>query len=123
MTPMIDVVFLLIIFFMTCSQAAVPSETEAVDLPPLPGTADRADRDLTVTVTEDDRVFIDGIAVTAAEVETRAKAVVVKVGKLEAVTVGLRVDRKAKSGAVNQVVAALKRAGVPRGRIAVEPGQ
>ena len=120
LTPMIDVVFQLIIFFMTVSQATT-ADLEAVDLPQLAGAGEAAERDLVVNVTADGKLIIGGAAATPADVEARAKELAARKGGGERLVVALRVDRATTAGAVNPVVAALKRAGVPRGRIAVEP--
>jgi len=126
LTPMIDVVFQLIIFFMTCAQAAV-AENEAMDLPELAGSADAVERDLVINVAIDpktkvERIVVSGKDVTAAEVAAKARELVAKKGA-DKVTVGLRVDRSARSGTVNELVTALKSAGIGRGRIVVETGQ
>jgi biopolymer transport protein ExbD len=126
LTPMIDVVFQLIIFFMTCAQAAV-AENEAVDLPELAGSQDASERDLVVNValdpkTKAERVVVSGKDVTPAEVAAKARELIAKKGA-DKVTVGLRVDRKARSRTVNELVSALKGAGIGGGRIVVEPSQ
>src|SRR5690242_9987000 len=52
MTPMIDVVFQLLIFFMTCSQVS-EANREALELPKLKGTEDQANSELIVNIDQD----------------------------------------------------------------------
>lgn len=125
LTPMIDVVFQLIIFFMTCAQAAV-AENEPVELPKLAGSHDPVDRDLVVNVVVDagrERIVVAGKDAATADVVARVRELIAAKGDPNKVTIGLRVDRRAKSGTVNELIAALKAAGLPRGRIVVEASQ
>ncbi len=127
LTPMIDVVFQLIIFFMTVAQASV-AENEVMELPELAGTQDAAERDLVVNVVVDTRTKAETIVVSGKEVDAdavaaRARELIITKGSADAVTIGLRVDKHAKSGTVNELVTVLKAVGIPRGRIVVEPSQ
>ena len=62
-TPLIDVVFLLIIFFLVASHFVRSEQAEAVDLPMATGGEEddeQAQNRLTVTITKDGRFFING---------------------------------------------------------------
>lgn len=63
MTPMVDVAFLLLIFYMSTTQFK-PPETKNVALPSSHQKAKLPDKDLVkVTVTKDDSIFVDYIEV------------------------------------------------------------
>lgn len=124
MTPMIDVTFQLIIFFMTVSQAS-QAEFQALELPKLAGSVDQQPTTLTVNVMRDETlilrdkpVTLDGLAAVLREEIDR------KQGRPELVSVVLRIDRNlATSSRVNGIFAALRKAGIPRSRIAVQVPQ
>ena len=59
MTPMIDIVFLLIIFFMTVSQITRVNE-ERLELPKLRGAEDQSPTSLTINVTKEGVIKISG---------------------------------------------------------------
>ena len=63
MTPMIDVVFLLIIFFLVSSNLVQQESLIAVDLPSaktsrIPGSRESGTRKITINVTGEDQVFL-----------------------------------------------------------------
>jgi len=63
MTPMIDVVFLLIIFFMVTSNIVQQEALIAVDLPTaktsqMPGSSGSGTRKVTINITGEDHVFL-----------------------------------------------------------------
>lgn len=73
-TPLIDVVFLLIIFFLVASHFVRSEQAEPVELPLA--TAGEVDNEqapyrLTITIGQDGSLFINGEAITEAEVEQR----------------------------------------------------
>lgn len=119
LTPMIDVVFQLIIFFMTCSQIAA-IERAPVDLPKLAGANDASQRDVTINILPDGSMLLLTKKVTLADVTAKVREVAAERGGLDKVTVALRVDAAAKSAWPNSVIKALVTAGVKRGLIAVE---
>jgi biopolymer transport protein ExbD len=120
MTPMIDVTFQLIIFFMTVSQASIV-ENELLDLPQMTGALDQTESTITINVTRDQRLVVIGETLTLPELEQRVAQVIAdKGGRAELVTVVLRVDRENNSALVNKVMTALKQLNVQRIRIAVE---
>ena len=73
-TPLIDVVFLLIIFFLVASHFVRSENLEAVELPEATQTEDQQDeeilRRLVVTITADSRLHVAGKIVDMAEVNT-----------------------------------------------------
>lgn len=61
MTPMVDIAFLLLIFYMTTTQFK-PPEKKKVDLPESHSQVSLPDKDIiNVTVTKDDEIFVDYI--------------------------------------------------------------
>ncbi len=123
MTPMIDVVFQLIIFFMTVSQQSELERLE-LQLPQLAGILDQEPTTITLNITHDDRLIVSGGVVDLPGLDgLLTRQIVAKQGHPELVEVVLRVDRRSDSTLVNRVMTRLKRAGISRTRIAVEvPG-
>jgi biopolymer transport protein ExbD len=118
-TPMIDVVFQLIIFFMTCSQISA-IDRAAVDLPKLHGQTDAGNRDLSVNIQADGGMLVLNNPTTVRQLELMIKTLAEERGGPERLTIALRVDAAAKSAAPNAVIKALVGLGVKRGASAVE---
>ena len=71
-TPLIDIVFLLIIFFLVASHFVRAENKESVDLPKATQADDQADESLNrlvVTVTADRRLHVGGRVVSFDELE------------------------------------------------------
>jgi len=66
MTPMIDIVFLLIIFFMTVTQVSKLNK-EQLELPKLKGTEDQKPSVLTVNVTETGEIRVSGRTLSSGD--------------------------------------------------------
>lgn len=119
MTPMIDVVFLLIIFFMTISQASKTNK-EHIDLPELKAAEDQRPSMITVNVGGDGRVLVSSREVSVAELVSLVAA---ELGRLDndpyRLTMVIRADRQGPSRAVNQIVRAMAGLDVKQVRIAV----
>ena len=123
MTPMIDVVFLLIIFFMTVSQVS-EANREQVDLPKLKGSRDQSPKTLTINVTADQQIVISGNPVSLAQVIDIARGEISGAGNNpDMVSVVLRADQNGKSETVNDIVDAMSRLQVKRIRFAVQVPQ
>jgi len=76
LTPLIDIVFLLVIFFLVASHAARTESTEPVDLPTIGEAEDdriEVPRRLVVTVTSDQSLHVGGriVSGTAAHAPLR----------------------------------------------------
>ena len=67
LTPLIDVIFILLLFFMLTATFADPAVT--LDLPSGQNTRAPDDRDLVVSLTADGRLFLDDEAVSRDELE------------------------------------------------------
>lgn len=126
MTPMIDVTFQLIIFFMTASQLS-ELERERLELPKLKGTDEQVPALVTINVNSRGDIAIAGTTLTLEQMEAQVgKAVQERRNKPGGPDlIVLRVDRHVKNSAtVNRIFEALKRQGISSTRIAVEvPGE
>jgi biopolymer transport protein ExbD len=121
MTPMIDVVFQLIIFFMTVSQQAIVNSTE-LELPLLKGAHEKLEATtLIVNVSHDGKYIVSGEPRSLTELQAIVtKELEAKEGNATLVQVVMRVDRRGNSAATNQAMLMLRQAGIKRTRIAVE---
>ncbi len=123
MTPMIDIVFLLIIFFMTVTQVSKLNK-EQLELPKLKGTEDQKPSVLTVNVTEAGEIVISGRQFSSGEFVSLVNRELRRVGDdPRLLGIVIRADQRGASAGVNSVVAALNNLQIKRVRIAVEVPQ
>lgn len=120
MTPMIDVVFLLIIFFLVSSHLAQQESQYELDLPlAVSGTAPvpSEQRSVTINVLADGSVIVAGRVVDAAQLESRLRNETARVGKdLE---VRIRTDRAVAYEVVEPVMLACAKSGIWNVKFAV----
>lgn len=113
MTPMIDVVFLLLIYFMAAMQARSVSR-EDVELPPLAGSQDQTESSLTINVMRDGKVIVNGNPLTVPQL---ASLVGDELARVEndptRLNVVVRADRRGRAEPVNRIVNALERFDIP----------
>lgn len=120
MTPMIDIVFLLIIFFMTVSQI-----TRTVDHPvELPKVVEGASESKTATVTinldEEGKVIVAGKKLSQQEVSRALQKQLEKMDNdPDRIRIQIRCDRRCISKFVNQLVNRLSSMGFRKVRCAV----
>ena len=120
MTPMIDIVFLLIIFFMTVTQVSEINK-ERLELPQQQGTSDQQPTLLTINVTESGQVIVGGIAINVADLAVYVADILADQNDDPSrLSVVLRADRRGTSEMVNRVVETLNQLQIKRVRIAVE---
>jgi biopolymer transport protein ExbD len=123
LTPLIDIVFLLVIFFLVASQTARNESNEKVELPLASQATDSQDqviRRLVVTVTSDQSLHVGGQVVTLEQVtglleRARAESAV---GEYE---VRIRGDRRVPFRVVEPLMVACAQAGITRIGYAVLP--
>ncbi len=115
LTPMVDVVFLLIIFFMVSTTFITLETGLPVDLPQAQSAQAQPSDLPTVTVTRDERVFLAGAEVPIAELAVLVQASLEATGLT---TVVLRADESVPHGFVVEVMDLIKRAGAQRIAIA-----
>jgi biopolymer transport protein ExbD len=122
MTPMIDVVFQLLIFFMVGMQVS-KINAERLELPQLAGLEEQKEQDLTINVNQGEQIMIGGKehthdAAIALVAETHAKAASER--PPTALTIVLRIDRRSTCKPVNDLVNDLSRMEIKRIRFAVQ---
>lgn len=126
MTPMIDIVFLLLIFFLTTAQLARESRAE-LDLPDERGEeSSQVERaGLIVNVLADGSLLLGDNPIDIRELEDIALGQVLgardEKGRL--VRPLVRADRNAPAERLNAVFNALRRAGTPSVRLATSPSR
>ena len=124
MTPMIDVVFQLIVFFTATSTIAKNEFSQTVELPVAEKGKDRDEsslkRKITANVVASGEVFVSGRPVGAAEFQDvlRAELAQYPAAQLE---VQFRADRAAPYGAVQPLLLVCARTGVWQVSFVVKP--
>jgi biopolymer transport protein ExbD len=107
MTPMIDIVFLLIIFFMTVSQVSEVNR-ERLELAQQQGSQDQNPGMLTINFNADGEIVVGGSVYDLTGVIALVAEELTRLGDDPTrLTVVLRIDRRGTSGVVNDVVEAL----------------
>ena len=123
LTPMIDVVFLLIIFFMTTARFAQDTRAE-LELPIEPGEQREVTEEagIVVNLDRDGKITINGEEVSLEEFErVVAQAVTRLVGRdPEQLKLTIRADRNADTGHLNEIVTKLRALGVGAAHVATE---
>jgi biopolymer transport protein ExbD len=119
MTPMIDVTFQLIAFFMFVLNFSEVDQDQRINLP-LSELAKPPDAPysapLTVQMAEDETIIFAGDEITSSELQSALlrEAQIIKAypnKKLSDVTVVIRADRLAKTGRVQEVIQMCQKAG------------
>src|SRR5438034_10743257 len=120
MTPMIDVTFLLLIFFMTVNQVS-KANREKMPLPPLAGSQDQSDAELIINIDRDDSLIVSpnfiNLNELAALVQERIQ---IAGGQPERVPVLVRVHRDANCRMANRVLAMLEKYKINHATVGVE---
>ena len=120
MTPMIDIVFLLIIFFMTVSQVSEVNR-QPLELPKLAGSVDQEPAAMTVNVRENGQLVVYGREASLDEFTVLVGDRLAELeGQAERLSVIVRGDARGSSRGVNDVVRKLTEQGIARVRLAVE---
>lgn len=120
MTPMIDCVFLLLIFFMTVTQVSAVNKTQ-LDLPEQKGTEDQSEAMITINVDAGGNIIISGSEMPLVQAATLVAETIAQKGENpDRVNILIRVDRKAKSRTANELVKALELLKVTDVRFGVE---
>mgnify|MGYP000580743464 CR=1 FL=1 len=117
-TPLVDMVFLLLIFFMLSTTFVVTPGIK-VNLPKASAEkVFREKREVRVVITKDNRVFLERRLVTLRELERRLRRVA---RKNPQTLVIIQADAKAFHGKVVEVMDAAKTSGLNRLAIATQP--
>ncbi|MCE9527763.1 MAG: biopolymer transporter ExbD [Planctomycetales bacterium] len=121
MTPMIDCVFLLLIFFMSCTQVSLIN-LSPLNPPEQKGTEDQSEATITINVDQAGDIIITQNVYTLPEaVVLITETIAEKKGKTDLVNVVLRPDAQAKSKVVNDLMRALNKLEVTNVKIPVRP--
>ncbi len=121
-TPMIDVVFLLIIFFMTTAQFARLTRAE-VDLPVEKGEQQKAPEEagLVINITREGELVVSGRLLDLALLREVVREEVRRSGQPpQQLKLLIRMDQNAAAGRLNQVVTMLTDQGVGSLRLATQ---
>ncbi|WP_131282351.1 ExbD/TolR family protein [Blastopirellula marina] len=122
-TPMIDVVFLLLIFFVTVTQVS-QANREQLQLPKQAGEKDQDRSTLTINIDRPGRMTVGGVAVDRADLATIVAAELEKVGgDPRQLKILVRMDQGAQSRAINQLVEQFEQFDVKLVELAVETPQ
>jgi biopolymer transport protein ExbD len=124
MTPMIDVVFQLLIFFMTCSQVS-EANREMLELSRQRGTEDQATAEVIINVNKDGELAVGSQPSTVPEVVAICldEARRTHGGDASLLKITFRIDRRADCRTVNELVEALTKIKVQSVRMAVQTGE
>lgn len=110
MTALMDVMFLVLVFFIYSVFEMSVHRGMKVDLPRATGSAEPGDR-IVLTIASDDSLQLEGVSVTRADVVARMRRLVAAKVDLPVLVSG---DRRATLGAGLELVAELKAAGVSK---------
>jgi len=120
---MIDIVFLLIIFFMTVSQISAVNH-ERVELPQLEGADKQKPVVLTINVNDEGEIIVAGKRLAVPQFISMVARQLVEVGDdPDKLTCVIRGDHRSESKTMNEIVNALTRMQIKRVRFAVEVPQ
>ena len=124
MTPMIDIVFQLLIFFLVTAQLSQYSRAD-LDLPQEAGekTDAAAEAGLIINVLADGTFEIASAEVTIEEIRSLAIDLA-RESEMKGDTARplVRADRNAPTASLNKILSTLQKAGIPAVRIATAPG-
>jgi biopolymer transport protein ExbD len=115
-TPLVDVVLVLLIIFMVTATYIVRASID-VDLPRAAHGGEAVGTVLSVVLTKDGQVFLDGVLRSEDELVARTRAAV---GRDADARVVISADRGALHGAVVRVIDLVRGAGATRFAIHVE---
>ena len=118
MTPLIDVVFLLIIFFMVSTVFVDFSRRMEINLPSSKSSIiDEKPKTLDIEMSKDKNIFLAGKPITVLGLEQALKKLDVKGRKQTAI---IKADKLLPYGEVIQVMGLLQKAGIPDISVAVK---
>lgn len=124
LTPMIDIVFLLIIFFLVASYLSGSENHETIQLAKAAGgsfTAEESPRRIVVTITADGQLLISGQVVTISDFSTQIRPAKNEKPDRD-LEIRLRADRRVPYDLVEPLLVECARAGISKIKFNVIPG-
>lgn len=123
MTPMIDIVFQLLIFFLVTAQMAEQSRAK-LDLPREQGedSTEREQAGLTINVLADGRIVVNDAEVSLEQLDGLVDAAVTAAGGADRLKPLIRADRACDAARLNEIFARLSARGLAAIRLATERG-
>jgi biopolymer transport protein ExbD len=115
-TPLVDIVLVLLIIFMVTATYIVRASIE-VELPRAAHGGETTGALLSVILTRDGDIYLDGVKRSEAELVERARAAAAASPEARAI---ISADRASLHGAVVRVIDAVKEAGISRFAINIE---
>lgn len=115
-TPLVDVVLVLLIIFMVTATYIVRASIE-VDLPRAAHGGETTGTLLSVVITKDGEIFLDGVRRSEAELLERSREAAAASPEARAI---IAADKGALHGAVVRVIDVVKGAGISRFAINIE---
>ena len=110
-TPLVDVVLVLLIIFMVTSSFIVHESIE-VDLPRAANSKDKTPRSpVMITVDSEERLYLDGTAVSTEELLQRMRTAVAEDNTVRAI---ISADQRLSYGKVVRVIDMVKEAGIAK---------
>lgn len=116
--PMIDIMFFLLVFFMMSTMFMVEQKVLPVTLPAASAPETNNQRTAPITVMADGGIRFGETSVSVVELEERIRSEMQKDREMRFV---LRADRSVAYGKVVEVLDLLRKLGVQRLTVAVEP--
>lgn len=94
MTPMVDIAFLLLIFYMATTTFK-PPEARAVELPESHSQIELPDKDIiNITITKEDSIYVDLLLKQAVDIDGRSQETTVRsVRMADESTIGREIER------------------------------
>jgi len=108
--PLIDVVFLLIIFFMLTTSFRTIFQGIKVDLPTTTTKQERIEQNIIVTITKDNVLYLDKARVTTSKLVSLLKK---KLGEKKGLVM-INADKLVRHGKVVEIMDLAKQAGADR---------
>ena len=119
MTSLMDVMFLVLVFFIYCIFDMAVHKGLKVDLPNAAGADEKGER-IVITIKQDDTIQLNGMEMKKADVIARVKELNAVKMKLPVLISG---DRKSSLGVGIELLAELKAAGVEKASFQVSGGK
>ncbi|HWR56325.1 MAG TPA: biopolymer transporter ExbD [Negativicutes bacterium] len=116
MTPMVDIMMLLIIFFIMSTTFVVANPGFTVNLPAATADKQRTEQ-LDVLINREGQVAVNGQTMSKAEIPVT----LIRKGVDGSTVVAVKADKAVSHGQVVEVMDAIRKAGVVKIAIAVEP--